>query len=113
MATRTLEGLRVLLQRLGMADVIPEDDFVDFCQSPMDIYRAHLAESLIRITNVESKVAYDSIQWPGENADLMVVLPRLRIPKDEWDNLKERLGQEVIPHFRSFCLECGQLTLTP
>jgi hypothetical protein len=86
---------------LGIADSIPEDGFVDIRKNPMDVYRAHLAESLMKLTNVEAKVAYDSIQWPGESADLMVVLPRLRIPKDEWDSLKDRLGQEVFPHFRS------------
>jgi hypothetical protein len=67
----------------------------------MDLYRAYLAETFVSLTTFGPQVAYDSIQWPGDQADLMVVLPRLRLPKADWNELAGQLMQQVCCYLRN------------
>jgi hypothetical protein len=101
MATRSPEGLQALLKKVGVDGAVPQYAFADVRNSPMDLYRAYLAETLARLTACGPQVAYDSIQWPGDQADLMVVLPRLRLPNTDWNELAGQLMQQVCCYLRS------------
>lgn len=95
MASLSYEGLHQLLRRVGVDGKLPVYPSADIQNSPMDLYRSFLADTLVNLTGCGQQVAYDSIQWPGDDADLMVVLPRLRLPKSDWNELGEQLKQQV------------------
>ena len=63
--------------------------------NPLEIYTSHLAEILGELTDCDAKVALDSIQWPVEDWDLAVVLPRLRLEDGDSVNPAADLQQRV------------------
>jgi arginyl-tRNA synthetase len=62
----------------------------------MGIYLSYLSEILVQLTECAPQVAYESIQWPNEFCDLVVVVPRLRLkgvnPTELAIDLKKRVG---------------------
>jgi arginyl-tRNA synthetase len=97
MATISSGGLQALLRRVGIKTPVPLFPSADTQNSPMAIYLSYLAEILVQLTGCAPQVAYESIQWPNELGDLVVVIPRLGI-KDVSPNvlavdLKKRVGR--------------------
>jgi hypothetical protein len=78
MATTTPIGLQALLAAAGVEEPIPSFPSADTQNNPLGIYLSYLAEALVKLTECEPQVAYDSIHWLNEQGDLAVVLPRLR-----------------------------------
>ncbi|OCT47696.1 Arginine--tRNA ligase, cytoplasmic [Cladophialophora carrionii] len=105
MATLDADSLQILLNGLGVED--PGNSFpsADVLTRPLDIYRAHLAEVLVKLTGCEPQVAYDSIQEPNDYGDLEVVVPRLRLkgsdPKELALSLAEKPFEDGI-HLRLY-----------
>lgn len=79
MATLLSQGLQELLIGVGVGSPIPTFQFTDAQHSPMSIYLSYLADTLVQLTNCTPQVAHESIQWPNEFGDLVVVAPRLRL----------------------------------
>jgi arginyl-tRNA synthetase len=79
MATRSSDGLQALLRGVGVENAVPSFPLANIQNSLMDIYLSYLAGILVQLTGCEPQVAYESIQWPNELGDLVVVLPRLRL----------------------------------
>ncbi|KAK7894423.1 hypothetical protein LTR67_006184 [Exophiala xenobiotica] len=94
MATLTDDGVSAMLEALRVEATSPLFPSADIKNNPMDIYLTCLAETLVQLTNCDPQVALDSIQWPNDIWDLVVVLPRLRIQdvdsKDPAAELKQR-----------------------
>ncbi|KAJ9495737.1 hypothetical protein H2202_008780 [Exophiala xenobiotica] len=94
MATLTDDGVSAMLEALRVEVTSPLFPSADIKNNPMDIYLTCLAETLVQLTNCDPQVALDSIQWPNDIWDLVVVLPRLRIQdvdsKDPAAELKQR-----------------------
>jgi hypothetical protein len=67
----------------------------DTQNNPLGIYLSYLAETLVKLTECEPQVAYDSIQWLNEQGDLAVVLPRLRLQDVKLEKLATDLIQRV------------------
>jgi len=95
MATTTPDGLQALLTAVGVEDPIPSFPLADTQNNPLGIYLSYLAESLVKLTECEPQVAYDSIHWPNELGDLAVVLPRLRLQDVKLEELAADLIQRV------------------
>lgn len=95
MATLSPYGLQVLLRGVGVEGEIPSFPLADDKNSPMDIYVSYLAEILVQLTECVPQVAYQSIQWPNDLGDLVVVLPRLRIKDTNASELAVELKKRV------------------
>lgn len=95
MATLSVDGLEALLGELGVDGAIPAFPQADVQNNPMGIYLSYLAEILVQLTECESQVAYDSLQWPNDIGDLVAVLPRLRLRDVDHDGLATELRQKV------------------
>ena len=98
MATAKHDGLHALLNRLGVEDPVHTFPLADLLTRPFDIYRLHLAEVLVHLTECEPHVAYESIQEPNDFGDLEVVIPRLRLKGSNPKELASELGQKVCDH---------------
>src|SRR2546423_2674349 len=100
MATLSSDGLQALLRRVGVERPIPSFPLADIQNSPMGIYLSYLAEILVQLTGCVPQVAYESIQWPNDLGDLVVVVPRLRLkdvnPNDLAVELKKRVGWHAL-----------------
>ncbi|KIW69376.1 arginine-tRNA ligase [Phialophora macrospora] len=94
MATLQADTLQLLLNRLGMEDSGNSFPPADVLTRPLDIYRAHLADILVQLTDCEPQVAYDSIQEPNDYGDLEVVIPRLRLKGSDPKELAFDLAQK-------------------
>lgn len=96
MATLSFQGLQSLLTEVGVESPVPSFDFTDTQNSPMSIYLSYLVDILVQLSDCEPQVAHESIQWPNEFGDLVVVAPRLRIKDIEASelaiDLKKRVG---------------------
>ena len=95
MVTTTPNGLQALLAAVGVEDPIPSFPLADTQNNPLGIYLSYLAETLVKLTECEPQVAYDSIHWPNEQGDLAVVLPRLRLQDVKLEELAADLIQRV------------------
>jgi arginyl-tRNA synthetase len=99
MATLSSDGLQALLRGVGVESPIPSFPLADIKNSPMGIYLSYLAEILVQLTECVPQVAYQSIQWPNDLGDLVVVLPRLRLkdidPKELAVELKKKVGWDA------------------
>lgn len=95
MATLSSDGLQALLGGVGVESPIPSFPLADIQNSPMGIYLSYLAEILVQLTKCVPQVAYDSIQWPNDLGDLVVVLPRLRVKDVNPNDLAVELTQKV------------------
>ncbi|ETI25270.1 arginine-tRNA ligase [Cladophialophora carrionii CBS 160.54] len=94
MATLDADSLQVLLNGLGVEDSGNPFPSADVLTRPLDIYRAHLAEVLVKLTDCEPQVAYDSIQEPNDYGDLEVVVPRLRLKGSDPKELALSLAEK-------------------
>jgi arginyl-tRNA synthetase len=95
MATLLPEGIQALLAGLGVESPIPTIAGTDVQHNPIDIYLSYLADTLVQLTECSPQVAYDSIQWPNDLGDLVVVLPRLRLQTKNPKTLSTELKQKV------------------
>jgi arginyl-tRNA synthetase len=95
MGTLTTNGLQALLGGVGAESPIPSFSSADIQNSPMDIYLSYLAEILVQLTECEPQVAYDSILWPDDFSDLVVVVPRLRLKDIDPNELAAELNMRV------------------
>lgn len=98
MATLSSDGLQTLLGAVGVEGIIPSFPLADIQNSPMGIYLSYLAEILVQLTECEPQIAYESIQWPNEVGDLVVVLPRLRLKDANSQDLATELMERVGGH---------------
>jgi arginyl-tRNA synthetase len=90
MATLSSDGLQALLGRVGVESPIPSFPLADIHNN-----LSYLAEILVQLTECAPQVAYDSIQWPNDMGDLVVVLPRLRLKGVKPNDLAVELTQKV------------------
>jgi arginyl-tRNA synthetase len=97
MATLQADSLQLLLNRLGVEDSSNSFPSTDVLTRPLDIYRAHLADVLVQLTDCEPQVAYDSILEPNDYGDLEVVIPKLRLKGSNPKELAFDLAQKVCP----------------
>jgi arginyl-tRNA synthetase len=95
MATLQADSLKLLLNRLGVEDSSNSFPSADVLTRPLDIYRAHLADVLVQLTDCEPQVAYDSILEPNDYGDLEVVIPKLRLKGSNPKELAFNLAQKV------------------
>jgi arginyl-tRNA synthetase len=95
MGTLTTAGLHALLDGVGAKSPIPSFPSADIRNSPIDIYISYLAEILVQLTECEPQVAYDSILWPDDFCDLVVVVPRLRLKSVNPNELAIELNRRV------------------
>ena len=95
MATLSPTGLRALLGGLEVESSIPSFDFTDSKNSPMSIYLSYLVDILVQLSDCTPQVAYQSIQWPNESGDLVIVAPRLRIKDTDASELVVDLKKRV------------------
>lgn len=95
MATTNPDGLQALLAAVGVEDPTPSFPLADTQNNPLGIYLSYLAEALVKLTECEPQVAYDSIHWPNEQCDLAVVLPRLRLQDVKLEELATDIIQRV------------------
>src|SRR5262249_52742381 len=82
MATLTVDGLQSLLGGLGVADPIPSFPEADVSSRALDIFHSYLADTLAKLADCESHVAFQAIQWSTDNSNgdhLCIVIPRLRL----------------------------------
>jgi arginyl-tRNA synthetase len=97
MTTICSDGLQALLRRVGIKTPVPLFPAADTQNSPMAIYLSYLAEIIVQLTECAPEVACESIQWPNELGDLVLVVPRLGIkdvsPNVLAINLKKRVGR--------------------
>lgn len=110
MATLLPEGIQALLAGLGVESPIPTIEGTDVQNNPIDIYLSYLADTLVRLTECSPQVAFDSIQWPNDLGDLVVVLPRLRLQAKNPKTLSTELKQKVRCHCYFF--PCGMTPFT-
>ncbi|KFA75362.1 hypothetical protein S40288_02007 [Stachybotrys chartarum IBT 40288] len=82
MPTTTIDGIAVILTRLGVGGLptITEGPAHPLSR-PIDIYRAHIADILAKLIESDAALAYDSLQTPGnlQHGDLVLPVPRLRL----------------------------------
>ena len=95
MASTCVDGLKKLLSQVGEIRPLPLFPSAHVQDDPMDIFVSYLAEYLVEKTSCDKQVAYDSIQWPNEFGDLVVVLPRLRLDDVDPTELAARLAADV------------------
>jgi arginyl-tRNA synthetase len=98
MATLSSDGLQALLGGVGVESPVPSFPLADIQNSPMGIYLSYLAEILVQLTECPPQVAYESIQWPNDVGDLVVVLPRLRRKDVKPNDLGVELQKKVSRH---------------
>ncbi|KIW20655.1 arginine-tRNA ligase [Exophiala spinifera] len=112
MATLTEGRLSALFHELGLEAWPSLSPNTDINHNPVEIYIRHLAEILVQVTGCDPQVALESIQWPVEDWDLVVALPRLRLEDIDGDNpaadLKQRVRCDV---YSTYVLEDSWLTL--
>jgi arginyl-tRNA synthetase len=95
MTTLSTIGLETLLNGVGAESQIPSFSSADVQNSPVDIYLSYLAEILVQLTKCEPQVAYDSIIWPDDLCDLVVVAPRIRLKDVNPNELAVELSKKV------------------
>jgi arginyl-tRNA synthetase len=95
MGTLSADGLHALLGGVGAKTPIPSFSSADIQNCPMDIYISYLAEILVQLTKCEPQVAYESILWPDDFCDLVVVVPRLRLKSVNPNELAVELNKRV------------------
>ena len=98
MGTLSINGLQILLDGVGAASPIPSFPSADIQNSPLDIYVSYLAEIIAQLTGCEPQVAYESILWPDDFCDLVVVVPRLRLKDVDPLELAVELNKKVRYH---------------
>jgi arginyl-tRNA synthetase len=105
MGTLSINGLQALLGGVGAESPIPSFPSADIQNSPIDIYVSYLAKIIVQLTECEPQVAYDSILWPDDLSDLVVVVPRLRLKDVNPHELAVELNRKVGCH--------GSISLAP
>lgn len=104
MATLSPEGLQGFLEALEVEFPHTDQALIDMVNNPMDIYRYHLAEILIKLTECEQQVAYKSVIWANDMSHLVVIAPRLRVKgiksEDLAADLHDRVSKCVYPCVR-------------
>lgn len=95
MASLSLDGLQKLLEDVGETGPLPLYDWADVQNSAMDIFVSYLTEYIVQKTGCEGQVAHESIQWPNELGDLVIVIPRLRLTNSEPRALAAKLAADV------------------
>ncbi|KAL2426528.1 putative arginine-tRNA ligase, cytoplasmic [Exophiala dermatitidis] len=91
MLTLSSAGLQAVLEGVGVQEPIPSFGGADIQAAPADIYKSYLAATLSELTGCAPACAYDAIQWATDVGDLVVVLPRLRLPDADPKILSDQL----------------------
>ncbi|KAG9233406.1 arginyl-tRNA synthetase [Amylocarpus encephaloides] len=75
-----MENLALKLKSIGL-EVIPRFPGAFPATSPVDIYRAHIADKVGHITGVKPTIVHDAIQWTQtlDKGDCLLPIPALRI----------------------------------
>ena len=98
MGTLSINGLQTLLDGVGAESPIPSFPSASIQNSPIDIYVSYLAKIIVQLTECEPQVAYESILWPDDFCDLVVVVPRLRLKDVKPHELAVELNKRVSYH---------------
>jgi hypothetical protein len=94
MTSTTTEGLNSLLASAGESRPVPEFASADIKNNVIHIFVSYLADYLVRSTGCTAQTAYECLQWPNDAADLVAVLPRLRLDGNAQD-LAPQLASKV------------------
>lgn len=96
MTTLDKAGLTRMLEILSIS--VPASDIVGAraLSNPLDLCRSTLAELLANIVDCDTRVAFNSIQWPNNifNGDLSVTVPKL-CPGQKPADVSSKLVDEV------------------
>ncbi len=70
--------------------------------NPFDLYRAHLADVLAKVTGVDTKIIYPQLAWTVslDKGDLVLAAPALRIKGKKPDELAKEWAEKVSPASR-------------
>lgn len=91
-----LESLTTKLHALGVKD-LPNFPNAYPTYNPVDIYRAHITETLAPITGVDASIIYPAIQWTStlDKGDALLAVPALRIKGKKPDETAKLIGEQV------------------
>lgn len=79
MSTLSAEGLEAVLGSIGVESAVPIFAGADLQRDPMSIFVSSLAQTLAQLTECGPDLAFGAIQWPSDEGDLVIVLPKLRL----------------------------------
>lgn len=96
MSTLSTEGLEAVLESTGVEGAVPIFAGADLKRDPMSIFVSYLAATLAQLTRSEPDLAFGAIQWPNDEGDLVIVLPKLRLKNVNG----EVLASELMPKVR-------------
>lgn len=98
MGTLTKEGLRSVLAGFGVEEPLTDHSGLDVLNDLLDVYRAYLADFIVRETQCHHETALRCLQWPSELGDLVAVIPRLRLQSVDAAELAAELAAKVRQH---------------
>ncbi|RYP92941.1 hypothetical protein DL770_000991 [Monosporascus sp. CRB-9-2] len=98
MATLSIAGLEALLEELGLDTPIPDFPQSSPLKSPIDIYRAYLADTASAALQCDRNLTYEAVQSANirDNSDLALVLPKLKLKSDK----PKELAKECLVKFK-------------
>ncbi|RYP35974.1 hypothetical protein DL766_002244 [Monosporascus sp. MC13-8B] len=98
MATLSIAGLEALLEELGLGTPIPDFPQSSPLRSPVDIYRAYLADTASVALQCDRQLTYEAVQSVNirDNSDLALVLPKLKLKSDK----PKELAKECLIKFK-------------
>ncbi|GMM49506.1 arginine--tRNA ligase [Starmerella bacillaris] len=84
----TIEQVANKLEKLGVHD-FTAFPLANCAQNPLDIVRSYVCRELHKISGVDEKIIFPALEVPidNKNGDLIVPIPRLRVPPKEHENL--------------------------
>lgn len=80
---------------LGVEGTVPRFPDADLLRDPMSIFVSYLAGTLAELTQTDPDVAFGAIQWPNDESDLVIVLPKLRLKNVDAKVLASELMHKV------------------
>ena len=97
MADASLLELEHLLGDMGLETPVPQCSGTDVLAKPIDIYRSYLASLVAGALNSSPSIIYEAIHSTTDISlgDLAVVLPRLKLNKEEMKSLPLELKTKV------------------
>ncbi|KAF1998989.1 arginyl-tRNA synthetase [Amniculicola lignicola CBS 123094] len=95
-AAVSIDEVASTLKTLGL-DTVPQAPNTYPTLNPVDIYRSHITEELVKITGIDAKIVYPLLAWTtkAENGDLQLAVPALR----QKDKKADAFAQEIVDKF--------------
>jgi arginyl-tRNA synthetase len=81
MASKTIDGLRAILEELEVGTPIPNFPDASILVRPIDIWRSYLAETTARVLDCDAALAFEAVQTARtkDDGDLTLILPKLKL----------------------------------